>query len=112
MVIALQGHGAAERPCDGRETARAGSAAFRRAKVASPPATRGPLVSPDKVRVRERFTTLRKRYYLIECAWCKRRIRWRHKQGDVPGETSHSIRPPCAAAIFSDMANLWRPDFG
>jgi len=42
---------------------------------------------------------LRKRYYLIECAWCKRRIRWKRKEGEVPGETSHGICPSC----FADM---------
>jgi len=48
---------------------------------------------------REQFTTLRQRYSLIACAWCKRRIRWKHKEGDVPGDTSHGICPSC----FADM---------
>jgi hypothetical protein len=61
--------------------------------------------------LRERCTTRRNRYYLIECAWCKKRIRWKRKQGDVPGDTSHSICPPCAAAILSEMATLQPPDF-
>lgn len=61
--------------------------------------------------LRERCTTRRNRYYLIECAWCKRRLRWKRKQGDVPGDTSHSICPPCAAAILSEMATPQPPDF-
>jgi hypothetical protein len=50
--------------------------------------------------VREKFMQLRKRYYLIECAWCKRRIRWKHKEGEVPGETSHGICPSCCADML------------
>ena len=48
---------------------------------------------------RERFTTLRQCYYLIACAWCKRRIRWKPKEGYVPGDTGHGICPSC----FADM---------
>jgi hypothetical protein len=29
--------------------------------------------------LREQFTTWQNRYFLIECAWCKRRIRWKRK---------------------------------
>jgi hypothetical protein len=35
--------------------------------------------------------------HLIACAWCKRHMRWKHKEGDVPGDTSHGICPPCLA---------------
>jgi hypothetical protein len=48
---------------------------------------------------REHCTTLRQGYYLIAWAWCKRRMRWKHKEGDVPGDTSHGICPSC----FADM---------
>lgn len=49
------------------------------------------------------FTTLRQRYYRIECAWCKRRIRWKRKAASVPGETSHGICPACATDLFRKM---------
>jgi len=48
---------------------------------------------------REHFTTLRQCYYLIVCAWCQTHIRWKLKDGDVPGDTSHGICPSC----FVDM---------
>ena len=47
------------------------------------------------------FTTLRKRYYLIACAWCQGRIRWGRKEPSVPGEISHGICPPCAARLLT-----------
>lgn len=48
---------------------------------------------------REHFTTLRQCYYLIVCAWCKRRIRWKPKEDAIPGDTSHGICLSC----FADM---------
>ena len=56
--------------------------------------------------VQEQLTTLRNRYYLVECAWCKRRIRWKRKEGSVPGDTSHGICPQCAADMLRKMARL------
>jgi hypothetical protein len=58
--------------------------------------------------LREQFTIQRKRYYLIECAWCKRRIGWKRKREEdaVPGDTSHGICPPCAADVRRDIAKL------
>ena len=50
--------------------------------------------------LQEQFTTLRNRYYLIECAWCKKRIRWKLKEVSVPGDTSHGICPPCATEML------------
>ena len=47
------------------------------------------------------FTTVRKSYYLIACAWCQRRIRWVRKERSVPGEISHGICPPCAARVLT-----------
>jgi len=47
------------------------------------------------------FTTLRKSYYLIACAWCQRRIRWVPKEPSVPGEISHGICPSCAARLLT-----------
>src|SRR5262249_31589826 len=55
---------------------------------------------------REQFTTLRNHFYLIECAWCKRRIRWKRKVPSVPGDTSHGICPPCAAGMLREIAKL------
>ena len=43
--------------------------------------------------------TLRKRSLLVQCAWCQRRLGWKRKQAAVPGATSHSICPRCAADI-------------
>ena len=52
---------------------------------------------------REQFLALRQRYLLVACAWCQQRIGWKRKVGAVPGETSHSICPSCATALFSLM---------
>jgi hypothetical protein len=51
----------------------------------------------------EQFTTLQKSYSLIECAWCKRRIRWRRQAPAVPGAISHGICPPCAARLLTQL---------
>jgi hypothetical protein len=48
---------------------------------------------------REQFRALRQRYLLVQCAWCQRRLGWKRKQAAVPGATSHSICPRCAADI-------------
>ena len=56
--------------------------------------------------LREQFTTLRNLYYLIECAWCKQRLGWKRKTAAVPGDTSHSICPPCAADLLRGLAHL------
>ena len=50
--------------------------------------------------LREQFTTLRNRFDLIECAWCKRCIRWKHKAASAPGDTSHGICLPCAVNLL------------
>ena len=47
---------------------------------------------------------LRNHFYLIVCAWCKRRIRWKRKVTSAPGETSHGICPPCAADLCREIA--------
>ena len=59
--------------------------------------------------LREQFTPLRNLYYLIECSWCKQRIRWQRKREAVPGDTSHSICASCAAAITREIAKLRLP---
>jgi hypothetical protein len=51
----------------------------------------------------EQFTTLRKGYYLIVCAWCQRHIRWVRKEPSVLGEISHSICPRCAARLLAQL---------
>src|SRR5207302_9643858 len=56
--------------------------------------------------LQKQFTTLRNRYFLIECAWCTRRIGWKPKRGSVPGDTSHGICPPCAADMVREIAKL------
>ena len=48
----------------------------------------------------QQFTTLRQRFYRIECAWCHRHIGWKPKRGVVPGETSHGICPACTANLL------------
>jgi hypothetical protein len=53
--------------------------------------------------LREQFTTVRKGYYLIVCAWCQRRIRWVRKVRSVPGEISHGICPPCAVRVLAQL---------
>jgi hypothetical protein len=59
--------------------------------------------------LREQYTALRNRYFMIECAWCKRRIGWKPKTGSVPGATSHGICPPCAADMLRGIAKLRLP---
>jgi hypothetical protein len=54
--------------------------------------------------LREQFVTLRQGYFLIVCAWCRRRLGWKRKQASVPGETSHSICQQCAVAIGREIA--------
>ena len=56
--------------------------------------------------LRAQFMMLRNRFYLIECAWCQRRIGWKRKEGSVPSDTSHGICPPCAADMERDIARL------
>ena len=56
--------------------------------------------------LQEQFTILRHRYFLIECAWCTRRIGWKPKRGSVPGDTSHGICPHCAADMVREIAKL------
>ena len=55
---------------------------------------------------REQFTTLRQRYYLIECAWCQRHIRWVPKPPSMAGDTSHGICRPCAARILTQLKTM------
>ena len=47
----------------------------------------------------ELFKAQRQRYFLIECAWCQRRICWKPKTAAVPGQTSHGICPACATDL-------------
>src|SRR5262249_37809365 len=56
--------------------------------------------------LREQCTTLRQLYYLIECAWCQQRLGWKRKTAAGPGETSHSICPPCAADLLAGIPQL------
>ena len=59
--------------------------------------------------VQEQFTTLRNCYYLIECAWCKRRIRWKRQAASVPGDTSHGICPLCAVNLLKKLPATINP---
>jgi hypothetical protein len=56
--------------------------------------------------LQEQFVHLRHLYLRIECAWCKRHIRWQRKTAAVPGDTSHGICPPCAARMLRGIAKL------
>jgi hypothetical protein len=56
--------------------------------------------------LRAPFIGLRQRYLLVQCAWCQRRLGWKRKQAAVPGATSHSICPRCAADIVKTIALL------
>ena len=56
--------------------------------------------------LREQFIALRKRSLLVQCARCQRRLGWKRKQAAVPGATSHSICPRCAADIVRKMTML------
>src|SRR5262245_14434014 len=53
--------------------------------------------------LREQFMTWRLRYYPIECAWCKKRLRWKRKEVSAPGDTSHGICSPCVTDLLSKM---------
>jgi hypothetical protein len=55
--------------------------------------------------LQEQFTALRQCYYLVECAWCRRRLGWKRKQASVPGETSHSICSRCTVTVVRAMAS-------
>jgi hypothetical protein len=48
-------------------------------------------------------------FYLVECAWCKRSIHWKRTQGALPGQTSHSICPRCAADVLSTLLPALSP---
>src|SRR5215475_2030 len=54
--------------------------------------------------LRQQFTTLRQRYYLIECAWCQGHIRWVPKAPSLAGNTSHGICRPCATRLLTPLA--------
>jgi len=41
----------------------------------------------------------RKRYYLVECAWCKKRMRWKRAEGPVSYKVSHSICAQCFVQV-------------
>ena len=45
----------------------------------------------------------RKRYYLVECAWCKKRMRWKRAEGPVPYTVSHSICAQCFAWVSQGL---------
>ena len=47
----------------------------------------------------------RKRYYLVECAWCKKRMRWKRAEGPVPYKVSHSI---CAAMFCVGVSRVMK----
>ena len=51
----------------------------------------------------EHSTMLRRRSLLVKCAWCKRHMGWKRKEGAVPFETSHGICPRCAADVLSKL---------
>src|SRR5215831_14544986 len=53
--------------------------------------------------LREQFLELRQSYFLIECAWCKQRIRWKPKMSPSPSDTSHGICLHCAADVLSPV---------
>jgi len=50
----------------------------------------------------ERFAALRQRYYLIECAWCQKHIRWKRKEPSSPCEVSHGICAQCFAHVSQE----------
>jgi hypothetical protein len=54
--------------------------------------------------LQEHFVALRQGYFMIQCAWCRRRLGWKRKHAAVSGETSHSICARCAAAMVRAMA--------
>ena len=56
--------------------------------------------------LRAQFIGLRQRSLLVQCAWCQRRLGWKRTQAAVPGATSHSICPRCAADIVKTIALL------
>ena len=58
---------------------------------------------------RECFLMLRRRFVLIECAWCKLHIRWQRTHGAVSGDTSHSICQHCAADLLSTLPTAISP---
>jgi hypothetical protein len=67
--------------------------------------TRDARVTPVQLQTKyrelqEQFQTLRHRYVLIECAWCKTHIRWQRKKHPSPDDTSHGICPRC----FEDVS--------
>src|SRR5215469_6167591 len=49
--------------------------------------------------LRAQFLELRQSYFLIECAWCKARIRWKHKQGSVRDVCIFSRSGRCPAKL-------------
>jgi hypothetical protein len=48
-------------------------------------------------------------FYLVECAWCKRLIGWKRKEGAVSFDTSHSICSHCAADVLSQLPTVTSP---
>src|SRR5215471_3729723 len=54
--------------------------------------------------VRMHSQQLRQCYFRIECAWCKKLIRWQFLKDPVPvTRTSHSICPTCFATVTYEL---------
>jgi hypothetical protein len=44
------------------------------------------------------------RYFLVECAWCQKHIRWQIMQASVPvSTTSHGICLPCHTTVIREL---------
>ena len=51
-----------------------------------------------------RYQQWRQRYFLVECAWCKKHIRWQSMEAllVVPA-TSHGICPTCFVTVLQEL---------
>src|SRR5262249_23688281 len=57
----------------------------------------------------ERFAALRQRYYLIECAWCQKHIRWKRKEPLSPFQVSHGLCAHCFAHVSQEAQDAREP---
>jgi hypothetical protein len=52
-----------------------------------------------------RYQQWRQRYYLVECAWCKKHLRWQYMADPLPVPmTSHGVCPTCHATVLRDLS--------
>lgn len=65
--------------------------------------SRARIASAKALITRSHQSLARQTYLRIVCAWCQQTIRWERVEGDVWGQSSHSICYDCFVPIFWEL---------